>query len=223
MNIPNLPTDNLYKFFAVLGMILLLAGSVLGIEFTNHKSLLFSIGIMIIGFTISIIGFKNWYNRTQKYQDEILKTETRKYLEEQNLRIRTIQFEKEYKIYETLWQVLNKLRSEIKEIERDYEEKQGDNFDISIFLENSHPFNEAVHEFNIKYEEQRPFIPEEIYKFTERITEISAKIYSNRIAAPLLKRMDVPDEFRESIEDMDSVISELSNLIRKRIRITEEI
>jgi len=123
MNLPSLPTDNLYKFMALSGIILIISSffifwkqadrsqellrelkAGLALENTysdNRRSDLSNLKLkveelellikfrpwyiafllisQIIGWFLSIIGFRLWYSRVQKHQDIILAEQARSY------------------------------------------------------------------------------------------------------------------------------------------------
>jgi hypothetical protein len=128
MNLPSLPTDNLYKFMALSGIVLIISSSFivwkhadrsqellrevnagLAVEKTNsddqgsHLSnmklkleelklilkdkpwyMAFLLISQIIGGFLSIIGFRLWYLRVQKYQDIILAEQVKSYRSRDN-------------------------------------------------------------------------------------------------------------------------------------------
>jgi hypothetical protein len=256
MNIPNLPTDNLYKFFSILGIIIFLSGAILTyrsfdikvkndiflIDSETYKAELNSDSnktkgkiipliyvssiIMVSGFLISFFGLYFWYNKTQKFQDKILNKEARKYLEEQNLRIRTVQFEKEYLIYETLWKELNKLRIEMDRLKEESDaiiQNNGKDEDISVLLSSDYPFNIAVNDFKIKFEENRPFIPNDIYEFGDKIDDLCLSLFNKRLVTSLEVMAGVESDFSDIIKQIRVTIEMLCDKIRMRIKITEEI
>lgn len=123
MNLPSLPTDNLYKFMALSGIILIISSFFIvwkhadrsqellrelkaglaventysdnrGSDLSNLKLKLEELELIIkdkpwymtfllisqiIGWFLSIIGFRLWYLRVQKHQDIILAEQARSY------------------------------------------------------------------------------------------------------------------------------------------------
>jgi len=192
MNIPNLPTDNLYKFISIFGMIIFFGGALLfyrNID-TSGSIPLRDISIIFIfpGIIISSFGFYFWYNKTQKYQDKILKMETWKYI-----------FEKQYQIYELLWSVLTKLTIEIDKVIDDANLvvlNKVEDEDIFALSKEDNPFMIAAREFMIKFEENKPFIPEDVYEFADKIIDVCQHLIAKRSVTTLEIKAGLPTEFK---------------------------
>jgi hypothetical protein len=228
MNIPSLPTDNLYKFISILGLLLLILASILifripGIPFESYTST-FSIILIIFGLLISSFGFYFWFNKTQKNQDLVLEHETDKYLHEQTLKIRSVQFELEYRIYQTLWKELYSLRKSIGDVTLSIQnavfEKKVTN--VPIFKEDD-PFVKAINGFHDQFEENRPFIPSDIYEVSEKISNICYHFLAEQSLTDVYILGNIEPDFESKFSELKIIIEDLCNKIRNRIKITEEI
>ena len=91
MSLPKLPTDNLYKFMSIFGLIICLY------ELSRIKKNTIYINwiVSFVGASLFLGGLLLWYYRTQKYKDVIIKNNAR--------------FDVEFQKYIELWIVLSKI------------------------------------------------------------------------------------------------------------------
>lgn len=82
MNIPGMPTDSLYKWMAISGVVVLVSSGAIFItnlwelrrELSAHEQDLAFLSVttqfgVAFGFVLAFIGFLLWYKRLQKYVD----------------------------------------------------------------------------------------------------------------------------------------------------------
>lgn len=266
MNIPNFPTDNLYKFLTIFGFVLLISGiyiaynervdlstkideltikeqSLLVIKkhqvktpenkldfladsialsvnierlknkvelFQNHSSLCFIIAIA--GSGLLIFGIIKWHNKTQIYQDKILKNEAEKYLNDKSIIIHKVQFEKEFEIYTELWSKLISLRDTTFALRA---KRINNNISYDVKLKS---FWESFRIFLKLYEQNKPFYPKEI---EEVLSVILKTTHKESIHFEMLEPSE-ENYFKEADINMDLIITEIDNVclkIRERIGI----
>lgn len=106
MNIPNLPTDNLYKFLALFGLTIIGLGVIVLVQMRNEP---ISLLLFECGTIISLSGFALWYFKLQKHLDTIVEKKAKSIKESRAINVNKIQFEKEFEVYEIMWTSLSKL------------------------------------------------------------------------------------------------------------------
>lgn len=268
MNLPNLPTDNLYKFAAIFGLVLVVFSSYMfnqtinnAYEFEdnlNAKSELYrldSLGIhnsdsisiakakvqidkdykqykrivkkipsvfklyvflFFLGFICTGIGFYNWYIKTQRLNDHILKNETEKIKNDKSVLVHKIQFEEEFNVYKTLWPVLIKLSNVTRQLRPMIEFIEANKTDDEIRIVKGREFNETFNNCLVIFQENKPFYPEDIFNEIESIIKISRK--------EAIEWQHMPPKeseyYKNAERNMDEIISKIDNVclkIRDRI------
>jgi len=227
MNIPNLPTDNLYKFAAIFGLVLIVFSSYMfnktvdnGLkiedeirlkheilrldsiqtpiadtiqmakakaefdkENNQYRRIVNSITsifylyviLFIIGCIAAFLGFKYWYKKTQKMNDEILANEASKIKHDKAVLVHKIQFEKEFMVYRDLWPELIKLRNATHQLRPMVEYRDIDKSEEEIRIEKGTEFNDRYKKSVVVFEENKPFYPEEIFNEVDKIINLSKK------------------------------------------------
>jgi len=275
MEMPNLPTDNLYKFLAMFGLIILIFSSYMFIQepeklysdidklqvreqlvkIQNQNDSLVArqrdlktkneylqdslelvtslnglqrkvdklpgrLNIYIIlyffGGGISIIGFLLWFSKTQKFNDEIIKNESKKILNDKSVVIHKVQFEKEFNIYSELWANLILLRNATQSLRPGFE-----SYDKSQSIEERkkikiQDFFDSFNKCVISYENNKPFYPENIYKEIESVLKTSRK---EAIEFEMMSPIE-SDYFKNAENNMDEIIEKIDIIcikIRDRI------
>jgi hypothetical protein len=219
-NLPNLPTDNQYKFIALAGIVLLLSG-ILSLE---KLYLGVCLAIIIIGVLTSIIGFYLWYTRLQKFQDKVIIDESDKYNKQKTITIHQIQFQKEFTLYQDLWKSMSKLEEIINKLysntigydsfaqERKIEIQKEMEKDLTIYWE-------RYKEFDLIYKQNKPFYPENLYTELEEIISLSVRISLEN------KDIDFLTAFRKKgglSDNTDEVMSEIMKKIKSACKIIQE-
>jgi hypothetical protein len=227
MNIPNLPTDNLYKFSAIFGLVLIVLSSFMvsqtidnAYQFEDNLNSkiafyeLDSLGIqnidsiniaksrvqiekdykqynriirklpslyylyfvlLILGSISTLIGFLNWYFKTQKLNDYILKIESEKIKNNKAVLVHKIQFEEEFKVYKELWPELIKLSIVTQQLRPIIELKDANKSDEELRIMKGDEFNKTFKKCVIVFQENKPFYPEDIFNEVDNIIKISRK------------------------------------------------
>lgn len=268
MNIPNLPTDNLYKFAAIFGLVLIVFSSFMfnqtidnayqfednlnaktelhkldSLQIQNTDSLsiaktkiqiekdykqykrivkripsLFKLYVFLflLGFICAGIGFYNWYFKTQRLNDDILKNESDKIKNDRAVLVHKIQFEEEFQVYKDLWPELIKLRNITHQLRPMVEFKKASKTDDEIRIEKGNEFNATFKYCVVIFEENKPFYPEDIFNEVESIIKISKR--------EAIEWQHMPPReskyYRNAEKNMDEIIAKIDNVclqIRDRI------
>ncbi len=221
MNIPHLPTDNLYKFLGIFGLVLIVFSSYMfnqdyveidsklydsesnehvkevlvkndSISETNPnldlkklqtesqkkkfpKLVHLYIVLLFLGFVLSIVGFYYWFFRTQIIQDKILKIESDKLENTKVIFVHTIQFEKEFDVYKSLWPELLKLRNATHQLRPTVEFLDPKESEQEVHERKGKEFNNAYKDCGKIFENNKPFYPQEIFVEIEAILKIARK------------------------------------------------
>jgi hypothetical protein len=221
MNLPHLPTDNLYKFLGIFGLVLIVFSSYMfnqaSVEieyklydsYSNEQVKEFlvkndsisetkpNLGIVklqtekqkkkfprlvhlylllfLLGFVLSIFGFYLWFLRTQKIQDKILKNESEKLENNKVIFVHTIQFEKEFDVYKSLWPELLKLRNATHQLRPTVEFVDPNESEQEVHKRKGIEFNNAYKDCGKIFENNKPFYPEDIFVEIEAILKIARK------------------------------------------------
>ncbi len=222
--IPKIPSDSLYKFISLSGILLIL----FGFYQVNIKINGISIFAIITGCILSIYGFRNWFVKIQKPQDKIIKDESYKYENQKSISIHQIQFAKEFEIYQSLWKTLMEFEQDVEFVfdrVKDYEKLDQEKMD-----KNKNEIGEKMKEFWSNYNKVRsmyntnkPFYPREIFDELEQVIHLSANLYVEGIFMDTIKSLkeigihtDCPSIFNEIIQRIENVCSK----IRDRIELT---
>ena len=166
---------------------------------TNIMSLLNLLALIVI----SIFG-KNWINK----KNEEIKSF---YSKEQY--IHRVQFEKEFNLYSELWKHVHQYRSIINNIMSALKEKK-DKSSINSAKLNIKKLMGIGGEIGKIVDHNKPFFAEEVYEKTLTLAEESGVL----IRLHLLPEKEFHDKEALELDKFYSIIDEIEQVIRKRIR-----
>lgn len=267
MKIPNLPTDNLYKFLALFGLVLIIFSSynfnktiseayqfednlnfkksIYELESAKKitdslsvkKSKLeidkdyklyerivekipslfyFHITLFLLGAILSYLGFRYWYIKTQKLNDEILIEEVKRFKNDKAILVHKMQFEKEFEIYKELWPELMKLKGATLELRPICEVIREGQSEEEREIEKSENFNTPFKKCVNIFLQNKPFYPKDIYEMVEQIIKISRKeVYEWKDTKE--NRLSNYKNAEKNIEEISTEIEKVCLKIRDRI------
>lgn len=166
---------------------------------TNIMSLLNLLALIVI----SIFG-KNWINK----KNEEIKSF---YSKEQY--IHRVQFEKEFNLYSELWKHVHQYKSIINNIMSVLREKKDKSLIKSLKL-NFKKLKRIGSEIVKIVDHYKPFFAEEVYEKTLNLAKESEVL----IGLYLLPEKEFHDKEALELDKFDSIIDEIEQVIRKRIR-----
>lgn len=268
MTLPNLPTDNLYKFAAIFGLVLVVFSSFMFNQWINNahefenklnaKTELYRLDslasqssdsisiakakvqiekdyiqykriiekipsifklyafLFFLGFIFTGLGFYNWYYKTQRLNDNILKNEADKITNDKSILVHKIQFEEEFNVYKELWPVLIKLRNVTHQLRPMIEYREASQTEDDIRIKKGTEFNETFNRCVVVFQENKPFYPEDIFIEVENIIKISRKEAIEWQHMPPRES----EYYKNAERNMDEIISKIDTVclkIRDRI------
>jgi hypothetical protein len=81
----------------------------------------------------------------------------------------------------------------------------------------------AAHEFIIKFEENKPFIPEDVYEFADKVINICQHLIAKRSVTTIEVKAGLPTDFSDIRNNLNLISEQLSKKIRTKIKITENL
>ena len=211
-----LPTDNLYKFIAIFGLVFVVFSSYMLNQTADKTEITISFILLDVGIVTTVFGFITWYIKTQRYNDRILKNESEKLLNDKTVLIHKIQFEKEFNIYDELWPCLTDLRNATHALRPNIEQ-----IDMSIPEEvrrkkKAEDFIKAHNKCVGVFDNNKPFYPEDIY---EKIADLILKTKFEKNSFDFMLEVNL-ERFDEAKLKMDEIIQKVESIclkIRSRI------
>ena len=232
MKLPEIPTDNLYKFLAIFGLIISLFSGywLIKLPFSNISLtfILILFGVLVLGCVISICGFRLWYKRTQKVNDEILVNESKKNKLENDLYIHKSKYDNEVKLYKELWDPLSLLKSELDTLNTEYKrfiQQENDNEDEyheklrKIYSEKVYPHFEKFYKI---LNSNEPFLPKELFIEFDNLKMEFYKVASHALFAPEFIKlrktanMNIESEL-EKLSELNEKLKKIADTVRNRI------
>jgi len=254
MKLPNLPTDNLYKFLAIFGLVLFVFSVYMMNDIKTESKLIYKnteikvlelrknilsvpkneklikqvaileteayksamnlnkkvYGFYLICFISTVliyIGFRQWYHKTQKFNDIKLKKEALNDVKE--ISIHKMQFEKEFTIYNELWKKLIELKNKMGTAEHFFNfmnDPEKNEYDINEILKNCVSF----------IQENEPFYPKDVHEELVNFIELSTS-FNTFFNESEFRSDNFGEKIKDYKESMSTAIDSICEKIRERI------
>lgn len=182
------------------------------------KAIYLNLLILMVGVIMSFWGFIQWYYKTQKKQDEILENEKTKLLNNKMVFVHSIQFEKEFAVYQELWPALINLRNETYNLRPIFDTHSADETEQDIKNRKWSAFKNAFTGTLNIFEHNKPFYPDDIYNEIDKIIRTSRK---ESVEFEYMPSSEL-EYYKHGEKNMDEIISRIDIIcdkIRHRIGI----
>lgn len=173
---------------------------------------------ILIGLGISIFGFSLWYRKVQKFDDLIIRNNAHKQINDKNLKIHQVQFEKEFSVYSELWASLVTLKYATMNLRPIFEFIDLNETDKDRNEKRLKAFQDAFKVSWDAYEKNKPFYPKEIFDLVDNAMSVAQKeLYQFHFFGD---KKDY-DQARENVDELVTQIELVSNKIQERIGMVE--
>lgn len=243
MKLPDIPTDNLYKFLSIFGLIIFLFTSYWLLAFDYHEIrsgkiiiIIFLSMFWLVGLVLTYKGFKLWYKKTQSKLDQILENETKKYEADKELYIHKFKFDKEMELYKNLWQPLVEIKDNVEKLNvwyktfmKKYKDKDEDlsgliseyEYQEKVRNKFKEEINPKIKEFKDILHKNQPFIPKNVFKDFDNLRDFFNEIKTHSLFAPNISDLKETAGFEQDdklpfSDKLNNEIDKLAETIRKR-------